>query len=108
MTSSVEIFFSYAHEDEIWRIELEKHLGSLQRRRLIATWHDRNISAQQSLWTIWQGFTELWVNMRNLNRFTSALRKLKIRERKCHDLWLISAVMRSALCCRDKGRMWSG
>src|SRR5579859_5405416 len=45
MASSVEVFFSYAHEDEAWRIELEKHLSILQRRGLIATWHDRNISA---------------------------------------------------------------
>ena len=49
MASSVEVFFSYAHEDEAWRIELEKHLSILQRRGLIATWHDRDISAGAEL-----------------------------------------------------------
>ena len=45
MASGVEVFFSYAHEDEVWRIELEKHLSVLQRKGLLAAWHDRNISA---------------------------------------------------------------
>jgi len=45
MAASVEVFFSYAHEDEVWRTELEKHLSLLQRKGLIAAWHDRNISA---------------------------------------------------------------
>ena len=45
MASSVEVFFSYAHEDEVWRIELEKHLSMLQRKGFIAAWHDRKISA---------------------------------------------------------------
>jgi TIR domain len=45
MASSVEVFFSYAHVDEVWRIELEKHLSVLQRKGLLAAWHDRNISA---------------------------------------------------------------
>ena len=30
--SSVKLFFSYAHEDELLRNELEKHLSLLQRR----------------------------------------------------------------------------
>src|SRR3984893_10743095 len=45
MASGVEVFFSYAHEDEVWRTELEKHLSILQRKGLISAWHDRNISA---------------------------------------------------------------
>ena len=43
--SSVEIFISYAHEDETLRSKLEKHLKLLQRQGLITTWHDREITA---------------------------------------------------------------
>jgi hypothetical protein len=41
--SPVIVFYSYAHEDESLRNELEKHLSLLQRQGLIATWHDRKI-----------------------------------------------------------------
>ena len=43
MATRYEIFFSYAHQDEEWRIQLEKHLSSLKRRKLISGWHDRKI-----------------------------------------------------------------
>ncbi len=42
-TSSVILFFSYAHEDEPLRNELAKHLSLLQRRGIITTWYDRQI-----------------------------------------------------------------
>ncbi len=42
---AIEVFYSYAHEDEALRDELDKHLTLLRRRGVIATWHDRNISA---------------------------------------------------------------
>ncbi len=45
MQNSIEIFCSYAHEDEVLRQELEKHLQVLQRSGLIGFWHDRNINA---------------------------------------------------------------
>ncbi|NEO34382.1 MAG: toll/interleukin-1 receptor domain-containing protein [Symploca sp. SIO3C6] len=41
----IELFFSYAHEDEELRDELAKHLMLLQRQQVISTWHDREISA---------------------------------------------------------------
>jgi hypothetical protein len=43
--SAVEIFISYAHEDETLRRKLEKHLKLLQRQGLITTWYDREITA---------------------------------------------------------------
>lgn len=49
--TSLEIFFSYAHEDESLRDELAKHLNILQRQELIAGWHDRKITAG----TEWEG-----------------------------------------------------
>ncbi len=39
----VEVFYSYAHEDEAFRNELEKHLSLLRRQGLITAWHDRHI-----------------------------------------------------------------
>ncbi len=39
----VRLFYSYAHEDEKLRAELERHLKILQHRGLIQPWHDRAI-----------------------------------------------------------------
>ncbi|HJZ80302.1 MAG TPA: toll/interleukin-1 receptor domain-containing protein, partial [Pyrinomonadaceae bacterium] len=44
-TTSIELFFSYAHEDEELRNELAKHLRLLERRKVISAWHDRRIGA---------------------------------------------------------------
>ena len=43
--STIEVFYSYAHEDERLRKKLEQHLASLQQQQLIAGWHDRLIRA---------------------------------------------------------------
>ena len=40
---AVSVFYSYAHEDELLRDELEKHLSLLQRQGLISMWYDRQI-----------------------------------------------------------------
>lgn len=42
-STSVEVFCSYAHEDEVWRQKLETHLSLLRRQGLITLWHDRLI-----------------------------------------------------------------
>lgn len=41
----LSVFISYAHEDEKFRKQLERHLGLLRRQRWIADWHDRQILA---------------------------------------------------------------
>lgn len=41
----VEIFCSYAHEDEMWLRKLETHVSLLKRQNLISLWHDRQITA---------------------------------------------------------------
>src|SRR5215470_15647951 len=41
--TALTLFYSYAHEDEVLRDQLEKHLVQLQRQELIASWHDRKI-----------------------------------------------------------------
>ena len=47
----IEVFFSYAHEDEKLRDELAKHLKLLERQQVISAWHDRQITAG----TEWKG-----------------------------------------------------
>src|SRR5205085_11075845 len=42
-STPVEVFYSYAHEDEAFRTTLEKHLSILRRQGLIKAWHDRHI-----------------------------------------------------------------
>ncbi len=42
--TAVEIFCSYAHEDEAWRQKLETHLSLLRRQGLVYLWHDRLIT----------------------------------------------------------------
>jgi hypothetical protein len=44
-TQSMKLFFSYAHEDELLRDELDKHLSFLKNEGIITTWHDRDITA---------------------------------------------------------------
>ena len=39
----LKLFVSYSHQDELHLSELEKHLTTLKRENLIATWHDRKI-----------------------------------------------------------------
>ncbi len=41
----LEVFYSYAHEDEALRKKLNNHLSILKRKGVISEWHDRNISA---------------------------------------------------------------
>lgn len=41
----VELFISYAHNDEKLRSELEKHLKLLEKNNIISTWHNRKIVA---------------------------------------------------------------
>ena len=41
----IQVFYSYAHKDEIFRRELEKHLSNLRQQGFIQGWHDRMIVA---------------------------------------------------------------
>lgn len=42
--SPVDLFYSYAHEDEALRNELAGHLKIMERRGVIRPWHDRGIA----------------------------------------------------------------
>ena len=41
----IEVFYSYSHQDEALRQQLEKHLRILEHRGVITGWHDRQIGA---------------------------------------------------------------
>jgi hypothetical protein len=41
----IELFYSYAHEDEAMREHLEKHLSIMRRTGELTEWHDRRIDA---------------------------------------------------------------
>jgi len=43
--NALNIFFCYAHEDEIFLDQLHRHLTPLQRQGFITLWYDREISA---------------------------------------------------------------
>jgi tetratricopeptide (TPR) repeat protein len=58
-TEAIEVFFSYAHEDEELRDELEKHLSILKRQGVITSWHDRKIGAGKE----WEGEIDIHLNM---------------------------------------------
>jgi len=45
ISAMIKLFFSYSHEDEELRNELENHLTPLKRQRIIDTWHDRRLPA---------------------------------------------------------------
>src|SRR5579864_845368 len=44
VSKPIEVFFSYADEDELLRRELEKHLSLLHRQGLIVGWHSRLVA----------------------------------------------------------------
>lgn len=43
----VDLFYSYAHEDEPLRDELAGHLKIMERRGVIRPWHDRCLTSGQ-------------------------------------------------------------
>jgi hypothetical protein len=55
---SIEIFFSYSHEDEGLRKELEKHLSLMWRQGIAKNWHDRMIG----IGTEWAGQIDKHLN----------------------------------------------
>jgi hypothetical protein len=55
---AIEVFFSYAHEDEALRNKLANHLTLLQRQDLIKAWYDREIRAGEE----WQQEIEQQLN----------------------------------------------
>ena len=47
--AGLTLFYSYAHVDEPFRIELEKWLTTLRQEGLIKEWHDRKLTAGEQI-----------------------------------------------------------
>jgi TIR domain-containing protein len=45
VSQPIELFYSYAHQDERLRKRLETHLSALRQQKVITEWHDRKIVA---------------------------------------------------------------
>src|SRR5271157_4076499 len=60
--ASIEVFYSYAHEDEELVKELRKHLSILKRQGVIREWYDREITAG----TDWKGQLDQHINSSGL------------------------------------------
>lgn len=58
LTGALEVFFSYAHEDEALRKRLEQHFSFLRREGKLAHWHDGEIKAGEE----WRGKIERRLN----------------------------------------------
>lgn len=56
--SAIEVFFSYASEDEKLRNQLEKHLSILKRQGVITGWHHRKIAAGKE----WKNDVDIHLN----------------------------------------------
>ena len=56
--ASIEVFYSYAHEDEVLVKELRKHLSILKWEGVIREWYDREITAG----TEWKGQLDQHLN----------------------------------------------
>jgi len=56
--ATIEVFYSYAHEDEELVKELQKHLSILKREGVIRDWYDREITAG----TDWKGQLDQHLN----------------------------------------------
>ena len=57
-TLPINLFCAYAKEDEQFRIELNKHLSSLQREGIISQWHFRMLTAGDD----WKGEIDYYIN----------------------------------------------
>src|SRR5207249_2470082 len=45
LANTIEVFYSYAQQDEKWQKEIEKHLANLKSQKLIVGWNKREIGA---------------------------------------------------------------
>lgn len=46
---AASVFFSYSHDDETYRDQLEKHMALLKRQGFIEAWHDRRINVGEHI-----------------------------------------------------------
>lgn len=89
----ISLFYSYAHNDEILRNELDKHLSLLQKRGLIDQWYDRDISAGVE-----------WANLIDYHIDTAQIILLLVSPDFLASDYCYSIEMKRALERHDKGK----
>lgn len=85
---SIEIFFSYAHEDEARRRELDKHLSLIWRRGIARKWHDRQIGPG----TEWSGQIDVHLNSAQI--ILLLISNDFLASRYCYDIEMTRAMER--------------
>lgn len=85
------LFYSYAHEDAALRDELAKHLRAMERRRVISSWHDREISAGAE----WHG--EIDRHLRAADVVLLLISPDFMASDYCYDIELAESLRRHAL-----------
>jgi tetratricopeptide (TPR) repeat protein len=91
----ISVFYSYAHEDEALRDELEKHLNLLQRQGIIQAWHDRNITGGSA-----------WEDQVDQHLEAAQLILLLISPDFLHSDYCYGTEMKRALARHAKGEAW--
>ncbi|TVP64467.1 MAG: toll/interleukin-1 receptor domain-containing protein [Nodularia sp. (in: Bacteria)] len=89
-TEPIEVFFSYAHEDEKLKNELVKHLSILKRQGVITAWHDRKITAG----TEWAGEIDTHLNAASV--ILLLISSDFLASDYCYDIELVRAMKRHA------------
>jgi tetratricopeptide (TPR) repeat protein len=86
----LQVFISYAHEDEELRQEFVKHLSQLKRDGLIQDWHDREITAGSE----WAGQIDEHLNSANI--IVLLVSPDFVASRYCYDIEMKRALERHA------------
>jgi len=90
-TNPVQIFYSYAHEDEALRDDLDKHFAALRRQGYIESWHDRRIGPGKE-WA-----NEISEHLKNADIILLLVSKDLIASDYCYDVEVKMALMRHSL-----------
>jgi hypothetical protein len=89
-TAPIEVFFSYADEDEQVKDELVKHLSILKRQGVITAWHNRKITAG----TEWAG--EIDTHLNTASVILLLISSDFLASDYCYDIELARAMERHA------------
>ncbi len=89
-STPIEIFFSYAHEDEGLRDQLAKQMRTLERQRVISAWHDRRITPGKE----WAGQIDQHLNTARI--ILLLISTDFIDSNYCYDVELTRAMQRHA------------
>src|SRR6266567_6508964 len=87
----LELFYSYAREDETLREQLNDHLTLLGKQGFISTWHDREISAGG----LWEG--EINAHLRSARIILLLVSRSFMASEYCYGIEMREALRREAV-----------